>query len=172
MKKNEKKENENLNIDLDAVKDEDLLSSIVLKLMAIHDTDKEYKLSIDEDTAYYIYVVLQSLLSGGYYQYLHHAFSEKTDEAFERIGAKKYGKLFKKYNARINKELNEVKGIFKGRKRRKIMIRYTKEFKVAWETLDKEEPLVPNYLIPFLKEKVVPGLRKYKPKEEKKETSE
>ena len=168
LKKNAKTINENVYIDLNSVTDEDLPSAVVLKIIAIHDTDKQYKPSIDEDTAYYIYVVLESLLRGGYYEYLHHAFSEKTDEAFNRIGAKKYGKLFKNTNEKIIKELNEVKGIFKRGKQRKIMINYTKEFKNAWESLDKEEPLVPNYLLPFLKEKVVPGLNNYKPKEEKK----
>ncbi len=169
MKKNV---NNDLYINLDEVPDMDLLSAVVSKLLAIHEVDKEYKLSLSEDTAYYIFVVLQSLMQGGYYQYLQRAFSEKTEEAFNTIGAKKYGKLFKKYNTSIIKELREVKGIFKRRKERKIMISYTKDFKVAWESLDKEEPLVPNYIIPFLKEKVVPTLNKYKPKEEKKETSE
>lgn len=160
--------NNSLNVDLTAVADEDLLNAVVLKLLAIHEIDKEYKLTLAEDTSYYIFVVLQSLSEGGYYQYLQRAFSEKTDEAFKEIGANKYAKLFKDYNTKIIKELREVKGIFKRRKERKIMIRYTKDFKNDWELLDKLSPLVPNYLLPFLKEKVVPKLNKYKPKEEKK----
>ena len=64
---------------------------------------------------------------------LNNKFGMKTDEAFKRIGAKKYGKLFKKYNASIIKELNEVKGIFKGRKRRKIMYYIVNNFKTLFD---------------------------------------
>lgn len=163
-KRNEEIISNALETDFSLVKDEELLSQVVAKLIAINRIDKTYKLSIDEDTAYYLYLVLCALSEGGYYQYIRTAFSEKTEEAFKKIKANEYGALFTKYNTSLSDEFKNIKGLFKGSKRRKILNKLTMNFKKEWEELDSKKPLVPTYVNPYLKAKVIPLLDKYNTK--------
>ncbi len=164
MKKNEEIINNALEIDFTQVKDEELLSQVVAKIIAINRIDKTYKLSIHEDTAYYLYMVLCALSEGGYYQYIQTAYSEKTEEAFRKVKANEYGLLFSKYNNELAKSFNNVKGLFKGIKRRNLLNKLTIDFKKEWEELDKNKPIVPSYINPYLKSKVIPILDKYNSK--------
>ncbi|MBE6124260.1 MAG: hypothetical protein E7184_01790 [Erysipelotrichaceae bacterium] len=163
-KKYESYINEALNVDLKTVEDPELLNMVVAKIIAIHKNDPEYKPSLPDDTAYYIYLVICALSEGGYYRYIETAYSDKTPDAFNEIGASEYANLFAKFNKALFEESNKVKGLFKGFRRMKILRKHTYVFKEEWEKLDTKKPLIPTYVNPYLKKKVIPVLEKYQTK--------
>ena len=105
-KKYESYINEALNDDLKTVEDPELLNMVVAKIIAIHKNDPEYKPSLPDDTAYYIYLVICALSEGGYYRYIETAYSDKTPDAFNEIVPSSFKVITIKSSVKVSAPMN------------------------------------------------------------------
>lgn len=109
-----------------------------------------HKLTLEDETVIYICEIIATMGTANHPQEIYKLLSSKTKAAFTEIGAHEYAEVFGTTYNSAKEEIDNLKGIFKGSRKKKILNRHAVALYEATSILEQSTSLVSTYLIPYI----------------------